>query len=646
MKSRQWVIGLAVACAMTSGPSQVLAEEVMTVTATRTESKIQDAPGAVTVVTAEDIAEKKALDIVDILRDTPGISILGQGVGGRKTISIRGADNRHTLILVDGRRVAASDAVMGHSNYENSWVPIENIERIEVVRGPLSSLYGSEALGGVVNIITKAPTDTFSGSFNVGGGVPLDDGGDTVNLGGSVSGPLIPDTLGFSLSLEKVHERATPDEDEPQYSEIEGRDLTSISPRLVWTPNDNHRIELFGSYSDEERDLFSQSRSSRDQDYLYELRRYTIGIGWHGEIGPTESKVNLYKNQLDKLSIRTYLDTMTTTETPDIATNEVLDAQTSFDLFNTRVTLGGEYRIEGIEADSLSAIGGKEEITYKSVFAQDEIDLFGDRLSLTPGVRYDHHEFFGSELSPRIYALYRLTDRWNLKLGYGHAFNAPTAKQVSPGYDASSGPHRFLGNPDVKAETSDSYEIGLEYYGDVIIAKAFYFYTDVEDLIDYNRIGSFGPGGAFGIFEADNIEEARLMGAEAELTWMLPRGFDITLGYNYLDAEDTKNNVPLQGRPEHTVNFKLGYLYEPFQLKTVVGVQYIGEQFYENASDVLEEVDGYALVNLSATKQLTELLALQVGVENIGDVRLDDESTLYPYEERGRFVFANLKGRF
>jgi len=147
-----------------------LALDKIVVTSTRTETALQDAPGAITVITAKDIEDQPVRDLVDILAETPGISLSGCSTGGRKTLSIRGAENRHSMILVDSRRIAPSDASMGHSNYENSWVPIESIERIEIIRGPLSSLYGSDALGGVVNIITRPPTQKWHGGATAGGG--------------------------------------------------------------------------------------------------------------------------------------------------------------------------------------------------------------------------------------------------------------------------------------------------------------------------------------------------------------------------------------------------------------------------------------------------------------------------------------------
>ena len=617
-------------------------EDTMIVTATRTQTELENAPGAVTVIDRQMIEEAPARDLVDIIAETPGISLIGTGVGGRKTLSIRGADSRHTLILIDGRRIAASDAVIGHSNFENSWVPLEEIERIEVVRGPLSSLYGSEALGGVINIITKVPTDTWSGQVKLGGGVPEGDGGESINSGVAINGAVIPGRVAASVSAGYIHERAIPDEDNPAISEIEGREIYSFSPKIYLTPTKNHRIELFASIVNEERDYVSTSRNAKI-DYTNELDKYTAGISWSGTTGPLESKIDLYRSQIDKVSIKETAATGVKSKTPDKATNDVVNAQTSMQLGFNLFTLGGEWREESIEADSLDDIGGEESVTYKSAFAQDEITLFNDRLLLTPGLRYDHHEYFGSEVSPRLYALVKVTDRINLKAGYGHAFNAPTAKQTSPGYNASSGPHSFIGNPDVKPETSDSYEVGVEYFGSTVTARAFYFYNEIDDLIGYDLV-SYDPMTSRMTFTPDNVDKARIQGVETELELRLPHNLELVTSYNYLDAEDAENDIPLAGRPEHLVNVRLRHHLERFGLSSVLRYQYTGEQHYEDDDGNMERVTGYSLLAFSITKELTSFLSLQLGVENLGDVRLADKSEYIPYSERGRYVYATLKG--
>lgn len=632
-------------CALLTVVGSAAAEQQSTVvvTATRTEVSLQDSPGAITVITREQIAEMAARDIVEVLAQTPGLSLIGRGVGGRKTLSIRGAENRHTLMLVDGRRIAASDAVMGHSNYENSWVPLEDIERIEVVRGPLSALYGSDALGGVVNIITKAPTRNWQGHVKLGGGITTGSGGDNTNLGLSVSGPLLEDLLGVAFAAEFIRDQSVRDKDNRPLTEIEGRKILTFSPRLYFTPFGDHRFELFGSFSDEERTVVGTSRVAgvnRVRDSLYDLDKYQVGLAWSGTTGPLHSRLNVYRSRIDKETINTFRHDGSKTYSPDVATNDVADLQTSFQLAGQLLTLGGEYRKESIKADSLEAVGGKETIDHKAGFAQAEIALLNYRLLLTPGLRYDHHEFFGSEWSPRLYALYKLTDRINLKAGYGHAFNAPTAKQVSPGYFAATGPHQFFGNPDVKPETSDTYEVGVEYFGEQITAKAFYFHSSVKDLIAYRQIGQIGGTRQF---EADNINRARIQGVETELLFTLPYNLELGTGYTWLDTEDRDSGEPLNGRPEHSVAASLKHRFAAWGLNTTLRYQFVGRQYYQSGAD---RAPSYSLWHAAVEKALNKRLRLQVGVENIGDQRLRDKSEVFPYDERGRFIFAALRGTF
>ena len=274
------------------------------------------------------------------------------------------------------------------------------------------------------------------------------------------------------------------------------------------------------------------------------------------------------------------------------------------------------------------------------------MSLFGNRLLLTPGVRWDDHETFGSEVSPRLYVLFKATDNINIKAGYGHAFRAPTVKQVSEGYEASFGPHTFLGNPDVDPETSDAYEAGVEYYGDKVFARAIYFLNEIENLIDNDRIGSTGPGGRFGIFEASNIAEAETSGVETELGITLPKGFEVSASYTYMDAEDTQNDVRLTEKPRHSFSGKLIYNHERLGLGATLRTQFIGDQVLENADDELEEVPDYNLWHFSIRKRFLKHLEIQFGVENITDVRLADESELFQSEERGRFYYTNLRYDF
>ncbi|MBS3934769.1 MAG: TonB-dependent receptor plug domain-containing protein, partial [Sulfuritalea sp.] len=144
------------------------------VSATQSEHEVRTAPASVSVVTREEIETRNPVDLLDAVRGTPGVTLMGRGLGGRKTLSMRGLEGKHVLNLIDGRRITPTDDVVGHSDYQYGWLPMSAIERIEVIRGPMSTLYGSEALGGVVNLITRQPKDRWIGSLGLTGAELLD----------------------------------------------------------------------------------------------------------------------------------------------------------------------------------------------------------------------------------------------------------------------------------------------------------------------------------------------------------------------------------------------------------------------------------------------------------------------------------------
>ena len=618
----------------------------VTVTATRSETLLEDAPGAITIVSGDDLADMPDGNLLDAIRETPGISLIGRSVGGRKSISIRGMDSRHSLILVDGKRIASSSAVFGHSNFENNWLTSENIERIEIVRGPLSALYGSEAIGGVINIITK-PTSRKNWSFGgkTGGGFTDDEGGDNGFISAYVNGPVIKDRLGIYLAAGYNKDDDTPSEDNSLLSEIEGVETFSLNTKATFTPNTHHTIEISIDYVDEERERETASRRGPYHGE-YDIDKYMYSLVWNGTIGQTRSTVKLYRSEIDKDSIKKPVHGPVTNY-PETLIDDVLDAQTNFTLAGNLLTLGGELRRENLESTTLAS--GEDDATHAAVFLQDEIELF-DKLRLTLGGRLDHHDDFGSEFSPRIYALYQATDNLNFKMGYGHAFNAPTIKQVSEGYHADFGPHTFLGNPNVKPETSDNYEIGVEYNTSAFWSKVFYFYNDIDDLIDWKTVDmQMFPGGGPPRFTfiADNVSKARTQGIESEIGFTHSSGVGALLNYTYLDADDRDNNSRLPGKPKHTINAKLSYTMKEIGLTTALRFQFIGDQVLESGRDgTLADVPDYSLWHFSARKTLGDHLELQLGVENIGDVRLADKSDLFAYEERGRFFYGSLKATF
>lgn len=139
--------------------------DTLVVTAAATEQNLKDAPASISVVTQQDLQRRPVNNLKDVLQDVPGVQLTNEG-DNRKGVSIRGLDSSYTLILIDGKRVNSRNAVFRHNDFDLNWIPVDAIERIEVVRGPMSSLYGSDALGGVVNIITKKVGQQWTGTLS------------------------------------------------------------------------------------------------------------------------------------------------------------------------------------------------------------------------------------------------------------------------------------------------------------------------------------------------------------------------------------------------------------------------------------------------------------------------------------------------
>jgi outer membrane receptor for ferrienterochelin and colicins len=421
-----------------------------------------------------------------------------------------------------------------------------------------------------------------------------------------------------------------PDQDDSRYSELEGKEVTSGKVKLAWQPTDNQTFafSLSGTHEDRWRDTVGRRGSSYKADY--DLDKYNVALTWDGSFGTFKTTVKAYRT-----SLQSDYDTPTM-KSKNTISDDIFDAQVTYmGLKNHLFTLGGEARLEHFKNNILKS---GEDVTHYALFFQDEIRLFED-LSLTIGGRFDDHEYFGSEFSPRIYLVYHLFDDFRLKAGYGHAFNAPTIKEMSKDYVAVRA-HTFYGNPDLDAETADNFEVGLEYSGKTIQAGIFYFYNDIDDLIDTKCIENCDA--RYGkVFTWENVKRAEIQGLETNVATELPYGFSLSANYTYLDTEDKDSGKDLEGRPEHQGNANLSYTNKGWGLRTSLRYQYIGHQILDDSG-----VPHYDLWNCSAIKSLTDNFEFQVGIDNIGDERLADKSSDFNYEERGRFIYANLRAKF
>ncbi len=616
--------------------AQVL--DPLTVTASRTSlHSTAEAPASVTVIDAREAVARGATNILDAVRGVPGVTLKGRGVGGRKTFSIRGAEGKHTLVLIDGKRVAATDDVVGHSDYQYDWIPLDAVDRIEVVRGPMSALYGSEAVGGVVNIITKKAAKQWTGGATARGDHVFDDGGNSRQFAGSVRGP-IGERVTLSAFAEDYRQADTPLKEDPLLSEIEGRQRRTGMLGLTVEPFDGHTVDLNVLESFEERWRDNLSTSGGRRTYYrdeYELRRRQRSVGYAGDWGPARTELRYTAVEFDVSNERSRGVTPTR---PQNLKDRILDGTVAVPLFDSHLlTVGAEHRKETLTNAGLA--GGSDSALHRAVYAQDEIALT-DALTLTLGARLDDHEMFGSEWSPRAYLVWRAMPSLVIKGGYGEAFRAPTLKQISPGYVASEGPHTFYGNANVKPETSRSWEIGFDWTQGGTSVSGAVFTTSIENLIETRLIRSVGTRREY-IY--DNVSEARIRGGELAGRRELGAGFALAGSYTYLYATNEDTGATLADRPRHSLTGTLSWADGPWSLGLTA--EHIGRQYIE-ATAGPEKAPSYTLWHLAGSYQVNDNVRVRAGLRNIGDVRLAEESPLFGYSEQGRTVYVALGASF
>lgn len=625
-------VSAAMACVAIQAADDVPRLPDVVVTATGAERDIRDVPAAASVVHKEDIEAAGAENVLDAVRDTPGAGLLGQSVGGRKTLSLRGMDGKHTLFMVDGLRVIHTDDWVGHSDLQYDWAPIDGVERIEVVRGPMSVLYGSEAMGGVVNVITARPSAQWQGGYRLNGRVAdgAADGGDSISGGVHLSGGLT-DTLRLAVSASTQHKDALKLKEDPRLSEMEGKDVAAGHVHLSWQPAADHLIDLEHRITGEERwrDRLSGSTVYRDS---YDIDRTQSVLAWNADWSGAKSRLRTWNSDFDVKNRRTSGIAPTRPQ----SMNEVgVDGRVAFGLGAAQfVTLGVEQRKETMKNAGLVP-NGEDDATFKAVYVQDEIGL-GDDLLLTLGVRHDDHSIFGGETSPRAYLVWHATPQWSLRGGYGEGFRAPTLKQASPNYEGAEGPHTFYGNADIKPETSASWELGVVYAGARVDWEATAFHNDVTDLITTRQINQIGPRRYY-IY--DNINKARIQGVETALKWQLPAGFHLGANAQWLDTENTLTGQKLNGRPELLANLRLGWKGGPWD--AALRLEHTGKQ---NIADL--PAPAYELLHASVSYDLNRHLKLTGGIDNLTNLRLADESDRYNYSESPRTLRLGLKGTF
>jgi outer membrane receptor for ferrienterochelin and colicins len=627
--------------------------DTLVVTASATEQNLKDAPASISVITQEDLKRKPVQNLKDVLQDVPGVQLTNEG-DNRKGVSIRGLDSSYTLILIDGKRVSSRNAVFRHNDFDLNWVPVDAIERIEVVRGPMSSLYGSDALGGVVNIITKKIGQKWTGTLSADSTIQEHrDRGDTYNGQFYTSGPLVDGVLGLkaygSLSKrEKDDQQSSSTSSTGETPRIEGFTSRDANVEFAWTPTENHDFTAGYGFDRQDRDSDSLDKNR--------LERQNYSLSHNGRWGVGNSELKVYGEKVDNKNPGNA--NAITSESNAVDGKYVLPLGE----INQLLTFGGEWRHDKLR-DPVNLTGGSSSNTSASqyaLFLEDEWRIF-EPLALTTGIRMDDHETYGDHWSPRAYLVYNATDTVTVKGGWATAFKAPSLLQLSPDWITGScrGACEIVGNPDLKPETSESFELGLYYSGEEgwlegVQASITTFQNDVDDRISISRTANVDQAQSYPnyvglnadgepIFRYYNVNKARIRGVETELKFPVAKDWKVTLNYTYNDGRDISNggNKPLSELPFHTANGTVDWKATQDWSFYVQG-NYTGEK--RALTSGAATPGGYVVWNTGASWQATKAVKLRAGVQNLLDKDLSRDD--YSYTEDGRRYFVGVDYKF
>lgn len=674
----------ALSCAMIGCSWTALAQNApvtlndTVVSASGFEQKITEAPASISVISREDLQQKRYNNLAQALGDVEGIDI-GQGTGktGGLNISIRGMPSQYTLILIDGRRQNAAGNVTPNGFNETStsfMPPLSAIERIEVIRGPMSTLYGSDAMGGVINIITRKVAKEWTGSLTQDYTYQEDrDFGDTRNTSIYASGPLVDGLLGLQLRGSLFDREASDlsygngiEVSKRGPSPVEGR-THNLGARLSLTPHEDHDFGLDVErgrqvYNNDECQLgsldgqnqeYTASAATRANGYADELRfeREQIALTHTGRLGFGTLESSLMHNTTETIG-RTIPGTIgTPTAVPGAiggapreleTTNLVLDTKLVAPVGESHIaTVGGQWW--KAEMDDGIAQTTFEQKTW-AVFAEDEWRLRED-LALTLGARYDDHEAFGGHVSPRAYLVWNTSENWTMKGGVSRGYRTPDLNDLHSGVNGATrqGQVITIGNPDLEPETTTSTEFGV--YFDSLAgfnANATLFHNKFKDKIasgDPIQItGRPGiPDGSYA--QQINIDEAVTQGLELAASWAFAPAWTLSANYTYTDSEQKSGDnkgEPLTNTPEHLANAKLNWQTTD-RLNLWLKSEYRGERArftssYENLADngrystnqsiydtLGKNTKAYTLFHLGGSYRASENLTFNAAIYNLLD---------------------------
>ena len=607
----------------------------LVVTATRTATPIEKVGVSVTVLTQPAIEASQAISVTELLAQTPGVSFTRNGGPGTSTsLNIRGAETQHTVVLIDGVKLNDPSSTQGGFNSGN--LLVGDIARVEILRGAQSTLWGSQAIGGVVNIVTADPTVPFTSSVDVEAGARKTGylragvGGASDKITWRVAGGYYT-TDGFSaykLGKEK---------DGYQNSGLSGRFRVALS--------ENVSAEVRSVYSKGKNDFDGFNVDDAEFGRTEELVVYT-GLNFALLDGRWNNRVGYAYTDTDRENINPARPAVPLTF--DAAgKNKRWEYQGVFAVNDTvTATFGAESENANMRTRSPSTTTPNPafrtgKVGVDSVYGQVQAEVVKG-LTLTAGVRYEDHDTYGSHTLGQVAAAWALNEgNTVLRASFGQGFRAPGLYELYSEY----------GNLTLSPEKFDSWETGVEqrFFGGKARASATWFHREADNEIRFFSCSTgstdplCSPGGVFRFGYYNNILKTKAQGLELVGEVKPVEGLTLTGNYTYTDAETdsgANKGKQLTRRPKNMGNLSATYRW-PVKLSTTVAVRYVGKTFNNDTNTVT--VKGYTLVDLRAAYPINETLEVFGRVENAFD---KDYQTILNYGTPGRGAFLGLRARF
>ena len=602
------------------------------VTATRTKLEEKKVPMTTKVVSSEEIKKLGAYNVRDALKTVTGLNVMEAGMTGNQ-VSIRGMGTQSTLIMLDGRRMAGEDSGSTMNVYELNRINLADVDRIEIIRGSGSALYGSDAMGGVINIITKKNKE--AGGY---AGTKLGSRESSI-YGGISSGKMGKLSLDMNYNLTEVRK----DDDEG--------DTNMYGPRRYFDFNGNYEfndhsgLEFGASFMKEQYRQFSagdpkaRSASARyDMTEWYDNNRQDYHVKYYGFDNKNDWELQTYYNRLGKESRKRIPQSWQDFDHSKYSTLAFEGKNTYRPNKSHTITYGAEYRKQKAGGTRLGAGSYKlrtenylgmdkpyssASISSYGAYVQDEWQLT-DKLFFVPSIRFDHHSSFGSEWSPRAGLTYDLSKNARIKTNYGFGYRAPSIFELYSHMDRNMGRMQVQvwGNENLQPEKSRTFDIGLEAEKGKATGKLTYFHNKISNLITSDFLGRFGRAVRY---QYVNIHKATMDGLEAEVGYNFDKHWSAKASYTYLDAKDANTNDRLEGHARNTGVVELTWT----DAKTNPWTATLYNQWYKDYLNGDDQNYTYSTTNFVVTKDINKNLYIYAGVDNLFNKTFNKDDTLW-----------------